>query len=519
MKSYVDHLYSTSFKNKSTKIFRSSAIFPFLLNKHLDCKIKFLSYWFLKKKIKEINFIYTLRDQKGVLIFRDEEIINSTKTYEISIKNLINRLKKKKNLTLGSIEIEFFSSRNLVFPYPAVIINYSSASCDSYVHSCGRIYNNHEDKIENIKNIVPETGFDISPRKDFKPFFAFVNGTDKLNKEIIKLIFINNDGRKKIKYLKFKNIREFESKFIFFLNQKEKAFFNGKKGTVKIFHNFKSFYPRFLCGNMKTNKKALSLTHTYYDLSENKHDDKLWLNPRKEAYFDSIISFPYFHKNNLKNELSFFPNFLKNSKFQIVAQLLDNYGKVISEKQVLFLDKKFNYFENVNFNKIFNDISKDLNKSYFVRLNLFSRNGVPTRFKVAYNLINKESEPSTNICFNSILPNHATLEKKGTFKWCAIIDPLNSIICISNISFLKNKFKDAKVDLKIWSIKKNVCIKKKLHVKNNGNVYLDFRNNKKIIKFLDNKSGWITMQSDNPFLNGFYFDFNSSGSVSGDHFF
>ena len=81
MKSYVDHLYSTSFKNKSTKIFRSSAIFPFLLNKHLDCKIKFLSYWFLKKKIKEINFIYTLRDQKGVLVFRDEEIINSTKIF------------------------------------------------------------------------------------------------------------------------------------------------------------------------------------------------------------------------------------------------------------------------------------------------------------------------------------------------------------------------------------------------------------------------------------------------------
>ena len=37
--------------------------------------------------------------------------------------------------------------------------------------------------------------------------------------------------------------------------------------------------------------------------------------------------------------------------------------------------------------------------------------------------------------------------------------------------------------------------------------------------FLKNKSGWITAQSDNPFVNGWYFEFSKNGSVGADHLF
>jgi hypothetical protein len=31
--------------------------------------------------------------------------------------------------------------------------------------------------------------------------------------------------------------------------------------------------------------------------------------------------------------------------------------------------------------------------------------------------------------------------------------------------------------------------------------------------------GWVTIKADNPYIEGYYFNLNSSGSVSGDHFF
>ena len=31
--------------------------------------------------------------------------------------------------------------------------------------------------------------------------------------------------------------------------------------------------------------------------------------------------------------------------------------------------------------------------------------------------------------------------------------------------------------------------------------------------------GWVTIKADNPYVHGYYFNLNSSGSISGDHLF
>ena len=53
--------------------------------------------------------------------------------------------------------------------------------------------------------------------------------------------------------------------FIFLMKMKKIS--KTKKGTVKIEHNFKNFFPRFLSGNIERNYHNSSLTHTYYDTS------------------------------------------------------------------------------------------------------------------------------------------------------------------------------------------------------------------------------------------------------------
>ena len=40
----------------------------------------------------------------------------------------------------------------------------------------------------------------------------------------------------------------------------------------------------------------------------------------------------------------------------------------------------------------------------------------------------------------------------------------------------------------------------------------------KLNEFLKTE-GWVTIKANNPYVTGYYFNMNSSGSVSGDHFF
>lgn len=514
MKSYKSHLKSTSFFNQDINIFRSSAIFPIFLNKSLNCKINFLSYWMIKKKIKEISGIFSIRDKDGKIILKKNLFIVSTKNYEISLKDIL-----KKSYFSGSIEIEFFSSKNLVYPYPAVIINYLSKDSSSFVHTCGRIYNNFQDKFENNKILVPESGFDILPDKIFKPFFSFVNGPEYIKSDEIVLHLINFLGEKLIKKINLKNIKEYETKFIFFLKSKEKEFFKKRRGTVRIFHNFKSFYPRFLCGNFTNDNKKVSLTHSYYDLSSSIYKDEKWINPDKSLFFDPIISFPFVNNKRLINELSFYPNFSKFSNINVNAQLIDKKGNVVDHKKILKISKKFNSLLTLNFNKIFKSNKIEDNNSYFVRLFLESNKSLPSRFKVGYNLSINNQTPSTNICFNAIVPNKSIMKKKGTFKWCAIINSKTSLICLSNINYLKKQVVDSDIKMTVWSELDNKKLARRLKIPSNGNLFLTFDKDKSIKKFLKNKTGWVTFESNSPFLNGFYFDIKNNKSVAGDHLF
>lgn len=514
MKSYLSHLRSTSFLNEEVNVFRSSAIFPIFLNRSINCKINFLSYWMVKKKIAEITCIYSIRDNLGKLLIRKKILINYTKNYEISLRDLI--LDEK---FLGSIEIEFFSSKNLVFPFPAVIVNYISKNSTAFVHTCGRIYNNHQDKVENNKMLVPETGFDILPSKNFKPFFAFVNGPEYLKNQKIKLALINCDGEKILKKIFLKNIIEYETRFIFFLNLKEKKFFKNKRGTIRIYHNFKSFYPRFLCGNFTIDETKVSLTHTYYDLSNKKKGHETWKNRNKAIFHNPIVVFPFITKKKSINELSIYPNFTNVSNINLNAELINKDGRIISYKKIIKISSQLKKIVTLNFNEIFKDVKKELNSSYFIKLYLENNKGLPTRFKVGYNLSISKIKPSTNICFNAIIPNEFILKKKSSFKWCAIINTQTSLICLSNINYFIDKSIIANVKMTIWSDNENKNIIKYLKIPNNGNLFLSFKNDNPVKKILKNKTGWVTFESDSPFLNGFYFDFKKKDSVAGDHLF
>lgn len=522
MQSFNNHLKMTSINLMNKNIVnRSSAIFPFLVNPKIDTKIHFLSYWFIKRNISDISFVMTVRSKNGKLLYRNLEIINHVKSNEISIKKILKKTNMDFNSAFfGSIELEFLSKKNLVFPFPAVIINMISNSSSAFVHTCGRIYNDIYDKKINSYEIVPESGFDILPNESLTPFFSFVNGPNELKNHILNLNIQNYRGNIFNKKILLKKLKKYETKFIFFLSKKEKNFLENQKGTVSIKHRLTEFFPRFLAGNMDIKKTISSLTHTYYDLTKTKKKN-IWVNQNPKIFFDSIFSFPLFIKKNYYNELAIYPIFSK-CEMNLDLQIINNNGNLIFEKKSFQFLKKINKkIIYINLNKHFEYLNLNKRESYFVRVIVNANSKPLTRFKVGLNigLQKKKLNIPTNICFNSILPDKNIVNKQGTFKWAPILDVEKSLICLSNINYFRKDFKDAKVIMKIWSQNNSKFLIKKISIKDNGNRFISFKKNLKVKKFLNEKSGWITFQCDNPFVNGFYFENQNNGFIGGDHLF
>ena len=80
----------------------------------------------------------TLRDSKGTFV--DRRHIDFTNQSVIVIDD--NFWNSDKHL--GSVEVEYFSLKNLVIPYAAVIGAYQTNFGLTYIHTYSRNYSNHE---------------------------------------------------------------------------------------------------------------------------------------------------------------------------------------------------------------------------------------------------------------------------------------------------------------------------------------------------------------------------------------
>ncbi len=501
---------------------RSSAIFPFLINNNVETNILFLGYWFLKRNIKEILLIITLRSKLGRIIYRKKRKVNVIKSFKINIKKIFSE-NGLKLLNQGSIEIEIISKENLFFPYPAIVVNYLSNISSAFVHSCGRIYNDRIDKKDNNNFLVPETGFDILPDKNLSPFISFVSGPKPLKNKLITLKFSNYLGQKFNKEFIFKQIKPYETKFMEILNREEKKFFCDKKGIVSIKHGFKDFYPRFIAGNSNKQKSIVTLTHSYYDISNQRNKKKYYLvNPNKKEYDDSVLAFPVFNKFKSYSEVAIYPNF-PETRLNISLEIYQSNGRCVGTiKSIIQVHNKLAKPVYINVNKIvkLNKIKLKENVMYSAKLIVNCKNFFPSRLKFGINFGSpKKYNIPTNICICAANANDAILKKTKTFKWAPILNKKNSYIILTNSSFIKKGFKKANLNLKFWSEKKNNFLVRKKIINDNGIFWFDLNKDKKVKKFLSSKSGWITIESDNPFVNGFYIEDMNSGVIGGDHIF
>ena len=523
MKSYQKHLTDTKSFGENLPInyrptMRSSAIFPLIVQKDkIDSVYTFMGYWLRKRNIKLVTALINIRNELGDKIKILNYEINSTKTYVLRGKDFFSKVPK---LFYGSLEIEIFSGVDMVFPYPTITFALRGLNGMTFVHTSGRVYNNFDDLKSNSEVDVAETGFDILVGKDYSPFFSFVNGPIPIKKSTLEIELIDHNDNHLLQKRKIKNIPPYGLVWINILKKN----FNfkklvGTKLTVKIKHNLKGFFPRFICGNIYRNFSDISLTHSYYDNSTVNEPDSVYKNPSKISFYDSIFAIP-FDQSFDDIELAIYPNF-SFSPTTLSFELFDFDGNFIKTSQTkIRISDGSNKLIYLSVFKLFKN-SELLSKKGMVKVIVDGNGAVPSRMKFGLNLskVKKKNNLPSNICFNAIVPNKKYLHKPGTFRWCPIFSSSFQKIYLHNTSFVKKGFGNAKLKLELCREIDSNKLKWTINLKENCSIEIINKKSKKISLFLKGSIGWITIQSSIPFISGYYVtDFNK-GVIGADHIF
>lgn len=523
MKSYKNHLIDTKSYgyNQSLNyrpIMRSSAAFPLI---HKPGKIislyTFMGYWLKKRTIPLVSVLVTVRNSNGKKINKKSFEVDTVKSFVITSSNLLENSNKK---FLGSVELEIFSAIDMVFPYPAITFGLKGKNFLNYVHTCGRIYNDFEDLNSNEEQIVAETGFDLYTGKQYQPFFAFVNGPIPIENQQLKIEYINTSGQKITKKKIIKKINAYGLGWVKLL-EKEKLSKNMKnqKLCVKIQHNFKGFFPRFVAGNVYKNFQAVSLTHSYYDTSKDSSKSALWNNPSTKKFYDSVLALPY-DLSFSEIELAIYPSF-SYAPTNMMFELYSSSGKLVDKFKE---NKKIaNNLTSLSYIKLLKEFAKHKKnlKSGLIKV-IFDGNGVvPARMKFGLNFINAKNNSNlpSNVCFNANVPDEKLISKPRSFRWCAIFDANNQKIFLNNTSFVKKGFKDAEIKLELYRQTDSEKLEWKINMPYNSSTEIISVYREKIKKFLKDNIGWISFSCSTPFITGFYVVDYGKGFVGADHLY
>jgi len=527
MKSFYEHLRSSrefgeEVQNTRKPVFRSSGIFPVIKNSFYSTQILFLGYWLLKRNISEINSLVTLRDQSGNILKRNSMLITEPKSYSIDLDSM---LKDNSNTDdfLGSMEVEFFSTRDMVFPFPALVLDYFNDKFNTCVHTVGRTYNNSEDLSENEQFLVPESGFDIYSNSELISFLTFVNGPKINDNGIIDYVITNHESKKFSGKFSIGKINSFETVFVKFFEYIPKLheILNGKSGSISLKHNFSGFFPRFLVGNMQSSSHLVSITHSYYDCTSCVSKSDYW-DRINDDYHDGSIYIPLFVDDNYYTDLIFYPNFSPSS-LDLQIDIYDKNGNLLQEFPNF---KKIDSSESKLLKLHLNDLVKDLNTdkqnilTAHVIVNSIEQK-IPSRLKFGLNIgiSKKEAKLPSNICFNLEPGNPQTEKKPGSFHWFPLFPIGNTVASIGNFSPMKNYSRSAQIILNFYRETDSESIERKIEIAPFNEFRFELAGDSEIKSFLQNTNGWVTVKADNPHIQGYYFNFHSSGAVAGDHVF
>lgn len=530
MRSYQSHLQAVQSTGEALvanrkPVLRSSAIFPVMHTDTYSSKVIFMGYWLLKRNIREVGLLYTLRNASGTLLSRKYVLIDSAKAWSVQMSeytDLLLELGESEEFT-GSLELEVFSTQDLVFPYPAFVLVYFNENSSSVVHTVGRVYNDIEDLQQNNEYQVSESGFDIYGRDGLAPFLSFTNGPLPAERPEVTYQIVDINHQTTAGTFSLPPLKPYETVFLYLKEYLDlKTILGNQPGMIRFGHNFSGFFPRFLVGNLDQNAGSVSITHSYYDNSGVADSRAYW--PRQdERFLDSSTSIPLYLTDDFFTKLVVYPVF-SPSDFTLSFRFFDADGTFLGEAtdayQFHSADGQYMQIDLGNLAKQAG-ISTEVAKTAQLIAHWADANRIPTRLKFGLNVgqYGRLSALPSNVCFAPQVGNPTVLKKPGTFKWAPFVNVGNSEIALTNSAPLRTYDRPANVTLSFYREADQAVIERTCVVPPNGIYTIRLTDDDELRQFFGDASGWLTARADNPFLNGYYFDFHPNGAVAADHLF
>ena len=525
MRSYWSHLQSltpqTSENVVPKPIFRASAIFPVFELAGISSRILFMGYWMLKRNIHEIGEVVTLRSSEGKELYRSHQQITTPKCYQIELKDILKKIGQEAPFT-GSLEIEFYAASPLVFPFPAVVINYYGPHFSSVVHTSERVYNDYEDKRKNSETTVPESGFNLYADEDHEPFISLINGIEPIPRAHATIQFYNINGETLEHKWDLGRFGPYETKILYPAQDLDlKSFFQNKVGSAKVHFQLNWVFPRLVVGNIQKSKQAMVITHTYYDCSDAHKESDYW-RPSEKKWHAASLMIPVLTQGSHYTNIFFYPIY-SPSKFRLDVEFFDATGKCLGEaKNIQNISTDKQGFQCLQLKELATNLNIAHHKNLAVRIiaNPIDSDRIPARIKVAFDIGMKSETLPCNICTN-LQPFNPPMESKPkTFRWLPLLaDYPGASVWIMNSSPEVEYQKEAEVDITFFRESDDKTLSRKIRLPPHGYLVIRPEEDKEVQAFLDHTIGWITAISTNPYTTTYYFVEHPSGVVGGDHGF
>lgn len=528
MRSYHLHLAHTGPSHGSAvarkPTFRSSALFPVFHFPDFRTRIAFLGYWIVKRSIQEVHSVVTLRSREGAILCRTTDRITEAKAYRIEIEDLLTAagLDARSEFT-GSLEIEFYSSRDLVFAYPAVVVQYYNPEFGTIVHTAQRVFNDAEDRDANQAASVPEAGFNVYADDSREPFIAFVNGCDPVRDSRIAMTFRNSEQQTLDCAWDVPLLAPYETTVVYPDRRADlQRFLNGKPGTAKIRFDVSWTFPRILAGNMLRARNGASVTHTYYDNSQHATDESYWDRETPPGWYPASLMMPLSVAGDRYTNLNFYPIY-SPAEVMFDAEFYGENGSLIGvEPNVYRTGPSQGGLRTLALKPIAlrhgADPSRPLTVNLIARPAAGSR--LPTRLKVGIDYGIGEQAMPCNICKTMDVCNPALENKKSSFHWGPVVaDQLDAIVWIVNGSPRIHYERKAGVTLTLYREEDAAVLVSRFELPPGGIRELRLSDHPEWKAFFGGRIGWYTCVSDNPYVKTYYISESRSGIVGGDHDF
>ena len=464
-------------------VHRSSLLIP-IINNH-DSIISFLNHFLIKRNNKAVSIKLSAYGIDGNLKDTYYEEISEKRVYEFNLSKMFSNIND-----LKSFQAEFFSSKNLFIPFPAVIVQHKSKNSKNIIHSYNRILNDVNEDMKINSNINYESSFEAIKTQDSCTCFIFHTGQEKIKGRIKIEIF--EDSKKKVFYENV-NLPAFSSKLYSlkkYLKTKNKFYF-----CRVLQPKQKMFFGRILVGSFSNKHEFFTANHSYYDSSNANENFN-----NSESY----RQYPYFH--NFQNIIKFYPiNGRSNLSVYIKVGNKEYYaGDIISPSSDHL---------NVNVNMLFN---KHKIKSDTYTVIAKSTKKIPTR--VNHQLIIGKFKSNFNSSINVSLLNDEIYKpnNKKSYIWgmTQTDDKYETILNILG----KQSQDESTFKLSIYSID-GLILSKKVTMQASSVFTIDNSFCKKN-NLQKNKTLWYSVESNEQNLQAFTVLSNKFSSVSsGEHNF